>query len=87
MEKFVTVSQAAQIMKRSTGYLRRLCIDGKLRGAQKMGSQWVIPRETIENYKPAPQGFAAVWQRKREAERALLNEFLHSVPAQSMEAN
>ena len=81
MEEFVTVSQAAEMKQLSTGHIRQLCIKGKLAGAQKMGNQWIIPRETIEKYKPAPKGFAVVWQRRHD-ERVKLKELCQNVVLQ-----
>ena len=70
VEEFVTVSQAAKMKKYSTGYVRQLCIDGKLPGAQKMGNQWIIPKKSIIDYEPKKKGFAAVWERKRAYQKA-----------------
>ena len=84
MDEFVTVSQAAKLKQLSTGYVRQLCIDGKLTGAQKMGNQWIIPRDTIEKYKPAPRGFAVVWERKK-SEKAAFDELRRSLVLQSTE--
>ena len=69
LEGFMTVKEAANLIGRSTGHLRQLCITGQMPGAQKVGNTWVIPRSSVETYKPGPQGFAAVWEQRR-AEKA-----------------
>ena len=33
-------------------------------------------RSTVENYEKGPQGFAAIWQRRHEADKAQENEIL-----------
>lgn len=59
IKKYVTVSQAAEIMAKDVSQIARLCRQGKLAGAVKMGPNWVIPRASVENYTPGPKGFAA----------------------------
>ena len=43
----------------------RLCKQGRFLGAEKIGNVWIIPKVSVENYEPAPKGFAAVWERRR----------------------
>ena len=40
----------------------------------------MIPRKVIEDYQPAPQGFAAVWARRRAAEKAQAEAELAAEP-------
>lgn len=47
-------------------------------GAFRIGHQWLIPRTTVENYEKGPQGFAVIWQRRHEADKARENELLGS---------
>ena len=68
MEGFMTVKEAAELKHLSTGHIRQLCIDNKLKGAHKMGNQWIIPEKTIREYEPDPKGFAVVWERRRRAQ-------------------
>ena len=67
--ELLTIEEAAEKL----GYLRSsvtlMCRRGKLEGAFKIGHQWMIPRKSVENYKKGPQGFAVVWERRREEER------------------
>ena len=65
----VSVEEAAKILGYRNSSVALLCRQGKLEGAFRIGHQWMIPRTTIENYEKGPQGFAAIWQRRREAEK------------------
>ncbi len=70
MEDFVTISQAAKIKRLSTGHIRRLCIDGKLQGAMKLGCQWIIPKKVLMEYKPGARGFELYWEKQRTNQKA-----------------
>lgn len=69
IQDLVSVEEAAKILGYRNSSVALLCRQGKLKGAFRKGHQWLIPRTTIENYTKAPQGFAAIWKRKREAEQ------------------
>lgn len=71
---FYTTREAAQIMGLGEGHIRTLCNKGKMQGAQKMGWAWVIPEETVKNYKPGPQGYAAVWEKIKQEKAAIQAE-------------
>ena len=66
----VSVEEAAKILGYEKSSVTLLCRKGKLDGAFRIGHQWLIPRTTVENYEKGPQGFAAIWQRKHEEEKA-----------------
>ena len=70
IKDLVSVEEAAKILGYRKSSVALLCRQGKLEGAFRIGHQWLIPRKTIENYEKGPQGFAAIWQRRREAEQA-----------------
>ena len=70
IKDLVSVEEAAKILGYEKSSVTMLCRKGKLEGAFRIGHQWLIPRKTVENYVKAPQGFAAVWERRREAEKA-----------------
>ena len=72
-KSLLSVTEVAAIMELGRSQILRLCNQHRLYGAQKIGNTWVIPRESVEAYEPGPQGFAAVWER-RKAERAALRE-------------
>lgn len=46
MNDYYTVSQYAELTGKDTGNLRRMLIDGRLKG-EKIGNQWVIPKDTV----------------------------------------
>ena len=68
INEFVSLEEAAKISGYQKWHVGYLCREGKLAGVLKVGNSWLIPRASIENYKPGPQGFAAIWKRKREAQ-------------------
>ena len=65
----VSVEEAAKILGYEKSSVTLLCRKGRLDGAFRIGHQWLIPRATVENFNKAPQGFAAIWQRRHEAEK------------------
>ena len=72
-KSLLSVTEASEIMGMGRSQILRLCNQNRLPGAQKVGNTWVIPRLSVKAYEPGPQGFAAVWKR-RKAERAALRE-------------
>lgn len=80
IKDLVSVEEAAKILGYEKSSVTLLCRKGKLEGAFRIGHQWMIPRTVIENYEKAPQGFAAVWARRREAEKAQLEAELAAEP-------
>ena len=56
---YVTIPEAMGIMDIDTSHIARLCRQGKLAGARKLGPNWIIPRTSVEAYTPGPKGFAA----------------------------
>ncbi len=80
INELVSVKEAAKILGYEKSSVTLLCRKGKLEGAFRIGHQWMIPRSTVEQYKPAPQGFAAVWERRRQAEKLQLEAELAADP-------
>lgn len=74
MKDFMTVSEAAIFLKKSTSMICKLCVRGKLTGAYKLGEKmWLIPEKSVKEYVPGPKGFAAVKARQKEREQKLIN--------------
>ena len=48
MLSYVGTTEAAKITGLVPAYIKELCRKGKIPGAQKVGGQWMIPREQIE---------------------------------------
>lgn len=74
MKDFLTVKEAAIEKKLSEGHIRQLCINSKIKGVQKHGRAWVIPKQSLEEYKPGLRGFALVQARKEAERQAQLDE-------------
>ena len=68
IQEFISVEEAAELSGYGKWNITLLCRQGKLEGAVKVGKVWLIPRKAIEDYKPGPQGFAAVWAHRRAAQ-------------------
>lgn len=66
-EKYVSVTEASKIANLTRTQILRLCKQGRFLGAEKIGNVWIIPKASVENYEPAPKGFAAVWERRKRA--------------------
>ncbi|MBQ7262381.1 MAG: helix-turn-helix domain-containing protein [Synergistaceae bacterium] len=56
---YIGTTEAARLMKLDPSQVCRLCRDGRLEGATRIGREWLIPRSSAEGYTPGPQGFAA----------------------------
>jgi predicted DNA-binding transcriptional regulator AlpA len=57
IDDYVTASEAAKILGKTSGMIWVLCKDGKLPGAKKMGNAaWLIPRAAVESYTPGKRG-------------------------------
>ena len=74
LSEYVTIEEAAGIMKYKKDSVSLLCRTGKMEGAQRIGHRWLIPRKTAENYKKAPQGFAVIWSRRKAEKLAKENK-------------
>ena len=69
IDEYISVDEASKILDYRKESIALLCRQGKFEGVKRIGHQWFIPRESVENYVKAPQGFAAIWQRRRKAEK------------------
>jgi predicted DNA-binding transcriptional regulator AlpA len=57
IDDYVTASEAAKMLGKTSGMIWVLCKDGKLPGAKKMGNAaWLIPRASVESYTPGRRG-------------------------------
>jgi len=59
LKDYVSTAEGAALLGYGQEYVNLLCRQGKLPGAKKIGTSWMIPRKAIEGYVPGPQGFAA----------------------------
>lgn len=77
MKDVMTVAEAAEVLKKSTSLICKLCVQGKLAGAYKLGKKmWLIPEEAVREYVPGPKGFAAVWQNKHNQEKVIIEKII-----------
>jgi hypothetical protein len=53
---YLTTPEASAISHKCESFIKRLCRDGRLPGAKKLGKTWLIPRESLENYTPMKRG-------------------------------
>ncbi len=44
----MTILEASKILGMTEEYVRRLCTNGKIKGAMKFGRAWAIPRSSIK---------------------------------------
>ncbi len=63
---YYTPEQAAIILQKHPDTIRRLCQQGKIEGARKIGGEWLIPRASIDPIPPAPQQKPASPQEQKE---------------------
>ena len=66
LTEYLQSEKAAEILNLSVSMISRLCTNDKLPGAVKIGNTWLIPRESVKNYKPGKKGFAVVWERRKK---------------------
>lgn len=61
----LTTAQAAARLGLSRSQVAHLASQGRLRGAQKAGRDWLIPAGAIAQYRPGPTGWPAGKARRR----------------------
>ena len=78
-EFYVDSPAAAEILKVTPNHIRFLCSKGRLKGALKLGSSaWLIPRQSLYEYKPMKRGV-----KKGVHEKDFLIETLQKIRRQS----
>ena len=55
-KKLISVKEAAQILGLTRIRVAVLCKQGRFHGAEKIGSVWIIPRESVESFTRLPPG-------------------------------
>lgn len=74
IEKYVTSNEASELIGRTARAIAQLCQDGKMPGARKIAKTWMIPRDVVLNYTPAPRGPKSKKSRLAAEREALLAE-------------
>ena len=65
-EDFVSVEDAAGILKVDRSRVTLLCRQGRFNGAVKVSRVWMIPREAVLNHKPLPPGVKPKGPRRED---------------------
>jgi excisionase family DNA binding protein len=66
LAEYMTVAEAAKTLNKSVPMISHLCRDGRLTNAVKLTTgAWLIPRESVLNYKPMKRGVKPGTQSKK----------------------
>ena len=71
-EKYMTAPQAAEYLGLTRNRVGRLCIDGRFAGAVKIGRNWIIPREAVENFQRLKPGVKSKTKRQKAEDEAMI---------------
>ena len=74
-ENFVSAREAADMLNITSARIGFLCREGRFKGAEKIGSGWIIPREAVLNHKRLPPG-SKPKTPKRNDDELLISEVL-----------
>lgn len=75
IEDFVTLREAGKMLNINRARVGVLCRAGRFEGAVKIKLGWMIPRESVLNFKRLPPGLKPKTPR-REDDEALLSDTL-----------
>lgn len=56
MEDLLSVQEAANILNLDRSRIGKLCRQGRFKNARKVGERWVIPRESVTNFRRLTPG-------------------------------
>lgn len=76
--EYVSVSQYAQMVGKDPGNIRRMLINGTLAG-EKIGNQWVLPKDTVfPADRRVKSGKYRNWRKRNDStvDRKLMNQLL-----------
>ena len=73
IEDYVTASEAGKILNVNRARIGVLCREGRFEGAKKISLGWVIPRESVRNFKRLPPGLKKKIKITAEIEEAIKN--------------
>jgi hypothetical protein len=78
LDEYVTIAEAAKMLGKSVPMISHLCRGGRFANAVKLSTgAWLIPRESVLNYKPMKRGVKPGTQTKKgklAAEKAAILE-------------
>ena len=71
-EQLISAPDAGKILGLTAVRVGVLCRQGRFNGAEKIGRNWVIPREAVENFKRLPPGGRRNIKYQTEEDKALI---------------
>lgn len=74
----VSVPEAAKMLNVDRTRVNILCRQGRFDGAAKIGRNWVIPREAVENFKRLPPGVKSKTKQQQKEDKALIAQALEA---------
>ena len=77
-ENFVSAREAADMLNVTSARIGFLCREGRFKGAEKIGSVWIIPREAVLNHKRLPPG-SKPKTTKRDDDKNLISKTLETL--------
>ncbi len=72
-KKLISVKEAAQILGITRIRVAVLCKQGRFEGAEKIGSVWIIPRNSVLNFTRLPPGLKPKKIRKEQDKAFIKN--------------
>ena len=75
IEDFITIRETCKLLNINKARVGVLCREGRFQGAKKTGLGWLIPRESVMNFKRLPPGLKPKTP-KLEDVKALISEAL-----------
>ena len=77
IEDFVTIRETTKMLNINKARVGVLCRDGRFQGAKKTSLGWLIPRESVLNFKRLPPGLKPKTP-KREDDKALISNIIEN---------
>ena len=56
VDDFLSMPEAVELSGYSRRQIVRLCANGDLPSARKLGDRWLVPRQELLDYSPGPKG-------------------------------
>lgn len=56
VDEFLSMPDAVALSGYSRRQIVRLCADGHLPSARKLGDRWLVPKQELLDYTPGPKG-------------------------------
>ena len=71
-EEYMSAVDAALMLNIDRSRVLVLCRQGRFFGAEKIGTSWVIPRASVENFRRLPPGGSKNLKQQHEEDKAML---------------